>query len=167
MMRRRSFSWMTETRRKPRGRASRVFTILFHSIVIGAGGLGAVNAVPALLTQDQGSSPRKRKTRAIPTVAVIHALWNRRREDLVHPRRNASLCRIAIYGRAPTAYLKSGITTSAAESGQDKVNWPARDIDTPEGDQQFVSGRAPNSITAQANANLSKITASALQETDQ
>src|SRR5256886_1128252 len=96
---------------------------------------------------------------AIPTVSVIHPTPEAGQEDLVLPSTLQAYVESPIYART-TGYVKKwyhdiGTRVRAGE--------PLADIDTPEVDQQLSQARA-ELATAQANANLSRITATRLQE---
>jgi RND family efflux transporter MFP subunit len=99
------------------------------------------------------------ETRAIPTVAVIHPSSEAGTEDLVLPGTMQAYVESPIYART-NGYLQKWY--------HDIGSWVPKgellaDIDTPEVDQQLSQARADLN-TAQANANLSKITAARYQE---
>jgi RND family efflux transporter MFP subunit len=96
---------------------------------------------------------------AIPTVAVIHPTAEGSQEDLVLPGTLQAYVESPIYART-NGYLKKWYRDigSRVQKGD-----PLADIDTPEIDQQLSQARAELG-TAQANLNLSKITATRYQE---
>src|SRR5713101_6484770 len=108
-------------REQPRGKGSRVFTILF--------------------------------------VVVIHASVESAAEDLVLPGAMQAYVESPIYART-SGYLKKWYHDIGSRVRQGEL---LADIDTPEVDQQLSQARAELN-TAQANANLSKITATRFQE---
>jgi RND family efflux transporter MFP subunit len=141
---------------QPRGKGSRVFTILFF-IVIALVVLGAVTLFQRH-AQDQALA-KETETRAIPTVAVIHAAVESTEEDLVLPGAMQAYVESPIYART-NGYLKKWYHDIGSRVRQGDL---LADIDTPEVDQQLSQARADLN-TAQANANLSKITAARYQE---
>jgi len=143
-------------RDQSRGKGSRVFTILFL-IVAALVVLGAVNLFQRR-TQYQALA-KETETLAIPTVAVIHASVESAEEDLVLPGTMQAYVESPIYART-NGYLKKWYHDIGSRVRQGDL---LVDIDTPEVDQQLSQARADLN-TAQANANLSKITASRYQE---
>ena len=139
-----------------RGKRSRVFTILFL-IVAALVVLGAVTLFQRR-TQYQALA-KETETLAIPTVAVIHASVESAEEDLVLPGTMQAYVESPIYART-NGYLKKWYHDIGSRVHQGDL---LVDIDTPEVDQQLSQARADLN-TAQANANLSKITASRYQE---
>jgi RND family efflux transporter MFP subunit len=102
---------------------------------------------------------KETETLAKPTVTVIHATAEKGQEDLVLPGTMQAYVESPIYART-SGYVKKwyhdiGTRVRAGE--------PLADIDTPEVDQQLSQARA-DLATAQANANLSHITANRYQE---
>jgi RND family efflux transporter MFP subunit len=141
---------------QPRAKGSRVFTILFI-VVIGLVVLGAVTLFQRR-TQYQALA-KETETLAIPTVAVIHAGVESAEEDLVLPGAMQAYVESPIYART-NGYLKKWYHDIGSRVRQGDL---LADIDTPEVDQQLSQARADLN-TAQANANLSKITATRYQE---
>ena len=141
---------------QPRAKGSRVFTILFI-VVIGLVVLGAVTLFQRR-TQYQALA-KETETLAIPTVAVIHAGVESAEEDLVLPGAMQAYVESPIYART-NGYLKKWYHDIGSRVRQGDL---LADIDTPEVDQQLSQARADLN-TAQANANLSKITAVRYQE---
>ncbi len=143
-------------RDQSRGRGSRVFTILF--LVVAA--LVVLGAVTLFQRRTQYQALAKEtETLAIPTVAVIHASVESAEEDLVLPGTMQAYVESPIYART-NGYLKKWYHDIGSRVRQGDL---LVDIDTPEVDQQLSQARADLN-TAQANANLSKITASRYQE---
>ncbi len=143
-------------RDQSRGKGSRVFTILF--LVVAA--LVILGAVTLFQRRAQYQALAKEtETLAIPTVAVIHASVESSEQDLVLPGTMQAYVESPIYART-NGYLKKWHHDigSRVRKGDLLV-----DIDTPEVDQQLSQARADLN-TAQANANLSKITAARYQE---
>ncbi len=143
-------------RDQSRGKGSRVFTMLFL-IVAALVVLGAVTLFQRR-TQYQALA-KETETLAIPTVAVIHASVESAEEDLVLPGTMQAYVESPIYART-NGYLKKWYHDIGSRVHQGDL---LVDIDTPEVDQQLSQSRADLN-TAQANANLSKITASRYQE---
>jgi RND family efflux transporter MFP subunit len=143
-------------REQPRGKGSRVFTILFF-IVIALVILGAVTLFQRR-AQYQALA-KETETLAIPTVAVVHAAVESTEEDLVLPGAMQAYVESPIYART-NGYLKKWYHDIGSRVRQGEL---LADIDTPEVDQQLSQARADLN-TAQANANLSKITAARYQE---
>jgi len=143
-------------RDQSRGRGSRVFTILF--LVVAA--LVVLGAVTLFQRRTQYQALAKEtETLAIPTVAVMHASVESAEEDLVLPGTMQAYVESPIYART-NGYLKKWYHDIGSRVRQGDL---LVDIDTPEVDQQLSQARADLN-TAQANANLSKITASRYQE---
>jgi RND family efflux transporter MFP subunit len=141
---------------QPREKGSRVFTILFF-IVIALVVLGAVTLFQRR-SQYQALA-KETETLAIPTVAVIHAAVESADEDLVLPGTMQAYVESPIYART-NGYLKKWYHDIGSRVRQGDL---LADIDTPEVDQQLSQARADLN-TSQANANLSKITATRYQE---
>jgi RND family efflux transporter MFP subunit len=99
------------------------------------------------------------EARAIPTVAVIHPTAEAPAEDLVLPGTLQAYVDSPIYART-NGYLKSWYHDIGSRVQKGEL---LADIDTPEVDQQLDQARADLN-TAQANANLSKITATRYQD---
>jgi RND family efflux transporter MFP subunit len=143
-----------EPESKPRH--SSIFALFFFIVVA----LVVVGAFTLLERRAQYRALAKEtETLAIPTVTVIHALPEKGQEDLVLPGTMQAYVESPIYART-SGYVKKwyhdiGTRVRAGE--------PLADIDTPEVDQQLSQARA-DLATAQANSNLSRITATRLQE---
>lgn len=99
------------------------------------------------------------ETLAIPTVAVMHPSVESSEEDLVLPGTMQAYVESPIYART-NGYLKAWYYDIGSHVHQGEL---LADIDTPEVDQQLSQARA-DLKTAQANADLSKITATRYQE---
>ena len=96
---------------------------------------------------------------AVPTVAVIHPTAESGNEDLVLPGTLQAFVESPIYART-NGYLKRWYHDIGSRVIKGEL---LADIDTPEVDQQLSQARADLN-TAQANANLSQITASRYSE---
>ncbi|MGC1418454.1 MAG: efflux RND transporter periplasmic adaptor subunit [Candidatus Acidiferrum sp.] len=96
---------------------------------------------------------------AIPTVAVIHPDTEAAQEDLVLPGTLQAYVESPIYART-NGYLKKWYHDIGARVSNGEL---LADIDTPEVDQQLSQSRADLN-TAEANANLSRITATRYQD---
>src|SRR5712692_9335305 len=141
---------------QPRGKGSRFFTILFLVVIV----LVVLGAVTLFQRRGQYQALAKEtETLAIPTVAVIHASVESAEEDLVLPGAMQAYVESPIYART-SGYLKKWYHDIGSRVRQGEL---LADIDTPEVDQQLSQARAELN-TAQANANLSKITATRFQE---
>jgi RND family efflux transporter MFP subunit len=143
-------------REQPRAKGSRVFTILFLVVIV----LVVLGAFTLFQRRTQYQALAKEtETLAIPTVAVIHASVESAEEDLVLPGAMQAYVESPIYART-NGYLKKWYHDIGSRVRQGDL---LVDIDTPEVDQQLSQARADLN-TAQANANLSKITATRYQE---
>src|SRR5712664_2874421 len=143
-------------RDQPRPKGSRVFTILFLVVIV----LVLVGALTLFQRRSQYQAlATETETLAIPTVAVIHASVESTEEDLVLPGAMQAYVESPIYART-NGYLKRWYHDIGSRVRQGEL---LADIDTPEVDQQLSQARAELN-TAQANANLSKITATRYQE---
>src|SRR6266849_5677518 len=141
--------------REQRGKGSRVFTILFLVVIV----LVVLGAVTLFQRRAQYQALAKEtETLAIPSVAVIHASVESA-EDLVLPGAMQAYVESPIYART-SGYLKKWYHDIGSRVRQGEL---LADIDTPEVNQQLAQARADLN-TAQANANLSKITAVRYQE---
>jgi RND family efflux transporter MFP subunit len=141
---------------QPRGKGSRVFTILFLIVIV----LVILGAVTLFQRRTQYQALAKEtETLAIPTVAVFHATVESSEEDLVLPGAMQAYVESPIYART-NGYLKKWYHDIGSRVQQGDL---LADIDTPEVDQQLSQARA-DLKTAQANANLSRITATRYQE---
>jgi RND family efflux transporter MFP subunit len=96
---------------------------------------------------------------AIPTVAIIHPTAEVAQEDLVLPGTLQAYVESPIYART-NGYLKQWFHDIGSRVPKGEL---LSEIDTPEVDQQLSQARADLN-TAQANANLSKITSARYQE---
>jgi len=96
---------------------------------------------------------------AIPTVAVIHPTSEVPQEDLVLPGTLEAYVESPIYART-NGYLRKWYHDIGSRVPKGEL---LADIDTPEVDQQLFQARADLN-TAQANANLSRITSTRYQE---
>jgi len=143
-----------EPESKPRRNS--IFALFFFIVVV----LVVVGAFTLIQRRAQYRALAKEtETLAVPTVTVIHATAEKGQEDLVLPGTMQAYVESPIYART-SGYVKKwyhdiGTRVRAGE--------PLADIDTPEVDQQLSQARA-DLATAQANANLSRITATRLQE---
>src|SRR5260370_34888293 len=143
-------------REQPRGKGSRVFTILFLVVIV----LVVLGAVTLFQRRAQYQALAKEtETLAIPTVDVIHASVESAEEVLVLPGGMQAYVESPIYART-NGYLKKWYHDIGSRVRQGEL---LADIDTPEVDQQLSQARAELN-TAQANSNLSKITATRYQE---
>ena len=96
---------------------------------------------------------------AVPTVAVMHPTVEPAEEDLVLPSTLQAYTESPIYART-SGYLKKWYHDIGSHVQQGEL---LADIDTPEVDQQLYQSRADLG-TAQANENLSRITAARYEE---
>src|SRR5215467_14015573 len=96
---------------------------------------------------------------AVPTVAVIHPTAESGIEDLVLPGTLQAFVESPVFART-NGYLKKWYHDIGSRVNKGEL---LVDIDTPEVDQQLSQARADLN-TAQANANLSQITASRYSE---
>jgi RND family efflux transporter MFP subunit len=139
-----------------RPRRSRVFLLFLFIAVV----LVIVGAFTLLQRRTQYHALAKEtETLAIPTVSVIHATAAKGQEDLVLPGTMQAYVESPIYART-SGYVKKWYHDIGTRVKQGEL---LADIDTPEVDQQLYQAKA-DLTTAQANANLSKITADRLQE---
>ena len=99
------------------------------------------------------------ETLAIPTVAVIHPTIEVAQEDLVLPSTLQAYVDSPIYART-NGYLKKWYHDIGSRVPKGEL---LADIDTPEVDQQLSQARADLN-TAEANANLSRITSTRYQD---
>lgn len=99
------------------------------------------------------------ETLAIPTVAIIHPTSEVAQEDLVLPGTLEAYVESPIYART-NGYLKKWYHDIGSRVPKGEL---LADIDTPEVDQQLSQSRADLN-TAEANANLSRITAARYQD---
>jgi RND family efflux transporter MFP subunit len=145
-----------EYQEQPPAKGSRVFTILFVVVLV----LVVLGAITLFQRRAQYQALAKEtETLAIPTVAVIHATVESADEDLVLPGTMQAYVESPIYART-NGYLKKWYHDIGSRVRQGEL---LADIDTPEVDQQLSQARAELNTT-QANANLSKITATRYQD---
>jgi RND family efflux transporter MFP subunit len=121
----------------------------------------AVTAVWGIVTREHAMAALSRETRdtAITTVAVTKPSRGTASEDISLPGTVQAYTDAAIYART-SGYLKKRYADigSRVKTGQ-----VLAEIDTPEIDQQLMQARA-DLATAEANANLAKLTADRYQE---
>src|SRR5215813_5449403 len=140
---------------RPRGK-SRIFALFLFIAVV----LAIVGGFTLLQRRTQYHALAKEtETLAIPTVSVIHAVAANGQEDLVLPGTMQAYVESPIYART-SGYVKKWYHDIGTRVKQGDL---LADIDTPEVDQQLSQAKA-DLATAQANANLSKITAARYQE---
>jgi RND family efflux transporter MFP subunit len=144
-----------QEQRRP-GTRSRLFTYLIGVVVV----LVVLGVFTLLQRRSQYQALAKEtETLAIPTVAVFHPTTESSQEDLVLPGSMQAYVESPIYART-SGYLKQWYHDIGTRVKQGEL---LADIDTPEVDQQLSQARADLN-TSQANANLSKITATRYQE---
>jgi RND family efflux transporter MFP subunit len=121
----------------------------------------AVTAVWGIVTREHAMAALSRETRdtAVTTVAVTKPSRGTASEDISLPGTVQAYTDAAIYART-SGYLKKRYADigSRVKTGQ-----VLAEIDTPEIDQQLMQARA-DLATADANANLAKLTADRYQE---
>jgi RND family efflux transporter MFP subunit len=145
-----------EKRDRPHKKAGRFFTILFIVVLV----LVVLGAVTLFQRRVQYQALAKEtETLSIPTVAVIHPATESSEEQLVLPGSMQAYVESPIYART-NGYLKKWYHDIGSRVRQGDL---LADIDTPEVDQQLSQSRSELN-TAQANANLSKITATRYEE---
>jgi RND family efflux transporter MFP subunit len=135
---------------------SRIFVLLFLIVIVLIVG-GAFTLIQRRL--QYRALAKETEALAIPTVSVIHATAANGQEDLVLPGTMQAYVESPIYART-SGYVKKWYHDIGTRV---KLGDLLADIDTPEVDQQLSQARA-DLATAQANANLSKITADRLEE---
>jgi RND family efflux transporter MFP subunit len=134
----------------------RLFTYLIGVAVV----LVILGAFTLLQRRSQYQALAKEtETLAIPTVSVFHPTTESAQEDLVLPGTMQAYVESPIYART-NGYLKTWYHDIGTRVKQGQL---LADIDTPEVDQQLSQARADLN-TSQANANLSKITATRYEE---
>jgi len=139
-----------------RSQKSRIFILFFFIVVV----LVVVGAFTLVQRRSQYQALAKEtEALAIPTVSVIHAAPAKGEEDLVLPGTMQAYVESPIYART-SGYVKKWYHDIGTRVAQGQL---LADIDTPEVDQQLSQAKA-DLATAQANANLSKITATRYQE---
>jgi RND family efflux transporter MFP subunit len=141
-----------ETRRKRTGLFPLLIGVVIVLIIVGAFTLLQRKAQYAALANET-------EKLTIPNVAVAHPVAEAPQEDLVLPGTLQAYVESPIYART-NGYLKKWYHDIGSRVRQGEL---LADIDTPEVDQQLAQARADLN-TAQANANLSKITSSRLEE---
>jgi RND family efflux transporter MFP subunit len=135
---------------------SRLFLFLIGIVVV----LVILGIFTMLQHREQYNALAKETEKlAVPTVAVIHPTVEPAQEDLVLPSTLQAFTESAIYART-TGYLKKWYHDIGSHVQQGEL---LADIDTPEVDQQLYQARA-DLATAQANENLSRITATRYEE---
>ena len=145
-----------EAHERPHNKGSRFFVILFFMVLV----LVVLGGVTLFQRRAQYQALAKEtETLAIPTVAVIHPVTESAEEQLVLPGTMQAYVESPIYART-SGYLKKWYHDIGSRVKEGEL---LADIDTPEVDQQLSQARADLN-TAQANANLSKITATRYQE---
>lgn len=146
----------SEYQEQPHKKGSRFFTILFAVVIV----LVILGAMTLFQRRTQYQALAKEtETLAIPTVAVFHPTTESAEEQLVLPGSMQAYVESPIYART-NGYLKKWYHDIGSRVHQGDL---LADIDTPEVDQQLSQLRAELN-TAQANANLSKITAARFEE---
>lgn len=137
-------------------KASRLFTFLIVCVIV----LVILGAFTLFERRAQYHAlAEETETLAIPTVAVIHPTSEVAQEDLVLPGRMQAYVESPIYART-NGYLQKWYHDIGTRVAKGEL---LADIDTPEVDQQLSQARADLN-TAQANANLSKITSARYQD---
>jgi RND family efflux transporter MFP subunit len=130
---------------------SRLFLFFFLAVLA----LAIVGAITLLQRHAQYQAlAEETETLAIPTVAVIHPSLENSQEDLVLPGTLQAYVESPIYART-NGYLKKWYKDIGSRVSKGEL---LADIDTPEVDQQLSQAKA-DLATAQANVNLSRITA--------
>lgn len=125
-----------------------VFTLIVIALVI-------VGAIMMFQRRAQFQALAKNtETLAVPTVAVFHPTAQAGAENLVLPGTLQAYVESPIYART-NGYLKKWYHDIGTRVNKGEI---LADIDTPEVDQQLLQARA-DLVTAQANENLSQITA--------
>lgn len=135
---------------------SLLFTVFFVAIAI----LIVLGAILILQRRAQYKAlANDTELAAVPTVAVIHPSVESGEEDLVLPGTLQAYVESPIYART-NGYLKKWYFDIGSSVKKGEL---LADIDTPEVDQQLSQARADLN-TAQANAQLSEITAARYSE---
>ena len=135
---------------------SNIFTLFFVVVVV----LVLVGALTLIQRHAQYRALAKEtEALAVPTVSVMHATAEKGQEDLVLPGTMQAYVESPIYART-SGYVRKWYHDIGTRVRQGE---PLADIDTPEVDQQLSQAKA-DLATAQANANLSRITATRFQE---
>jgi len=137
-------------------KSNRLFTFLIGGVIV----LVILGAFTLFQRRMQYHAlAEETEARAIPTVAVIHPTAEVAQEDLVLPGTLQAYVDSPIYART-NGYLKKWYHDIGSRVPKGEL---LADIDTPEVDQQLSQARADLN-TAQANANLSRITATRYQD---
>lgn len=135
---------------------SRLFLFLFVVVLL----LVVAGGITLLQRRSQYEALAKNtEENAIPTVAVIHPSLENSDEHLVLPGTLQAYVESPIYART-NGYLKKWYHDIGSRVRQGEL---LADIETPEVDQELSQARA-ELATAQANANLSQITATRYEE---
>jgi RND family efflux transporter MFP subunit len=130
-----------------------VFTVVVVALVI-------VGAIMMIQRRAQFQAlAENTETLAVPTVAVFHPTAQAGAEDLVLPGTLQAYVESPIYART-NGYLRKWYHDIGTRVNKGEL---LADIDTPEVDQQLMQARA-DLVTAQANENLSQITAARYSE---
>ncbi|HUI74859.1 MAG TPA: efflux RND transporter periplasmic adaptor subunit [Candidatus Acidoferrum sp.] len=141
---------------QPPQKKSHLFLYLWVIVAV----LVVVGALTILLRRAQYQAlAEDTETLAVPTVAVMHPTVENAEEDLVLPGSMQAYVESPIYART-NGYLRKWYRDIGTRVSKGEL---LADIDTPEVDQQLLQAQA-DLATAQANANLSKITAQRYQE---
>ena len=139
-----------QSSRKPE--RSRLFVVLVVVAVL----LLVVGGITLLMRRSQYKALAKEtETLAVPTVSVVHPIAESDSEDLVLPSTLQAYVDSPIYART-NGYLKKWYHDIGSRVNKGEL---LADIDTPEIAQELAQSRAELG-TAQANQNLSQITAS-------
>ena len=140
----------------PPAKGNRLFTFLIGGVIV----LVILGAFTLIQRRTQYHAlAEETEARAIPTVAVIHPTAEVAQEDLVLPGTLQAYVDSPIYART-NGYLKKWYHDIGSRVPKGEL---LADIDTPEVDQQLSQARADLN-TSQANANLSRITATRYQD---
>ena len=135
---------------------SRLFLFLFAVVFV----LVVAGAITLLQRHAQYEALAKNTEEiSIPTVAVIHPTLENSDEDLVLPGTLQAYVESPIYART-NGYVKEWYHDIGTRVRQGEL---LADIETPEIDQQLSQAKA-DLATAQANANLSQITATRYED---
>jgi RND family efflux transporter MFP subunit len=146
----------SEYHEQPHNKGTRFFAILFVGVIV----LVILGAVTLFQRHTLYQALAKEtETLAIPTVAVFHPTTESSEEQLVLPGTMQAYVESPIYART-NGYLKKWYHDIGSRVRQGDL---LADIDTPEVDQQLSQSRADLN-TSQANAALSKITATRYEE---
>ncbi len=143
-----------EEQAPPKG--SRLFVVLIVAVIV----LVIVGALTLFQRRSQYQALAKETEKlAVPTVSVTHPTVEPGQEDLVLPSTLQAYVESPIYART-SGYLKKWYHDIGSRVQKGTL---LADIDTPEVDQQLSQARAELG-TSQANANLSRITATRYEE---